>query len=122
MSQQVFSGATQKLSTWHPQGIPLDEFERKALRALCIQAVFSKWNNERQPTDLREINAFVRDKIKEKQKLGEWPFTSYRGKRTIDRRVNEAACGAFSEDGIARIVAVTAGIYQPNPQLFEGLT
>ena len=122
MSQQVFSGATQKLSTWHPQGIPLDEFERKALRALCIQAVFSKWNNKRQPTDLREINAFVRDKIKEKQKLGEWPFTSYRGKRTIDRRVNEAACGAFSEDGIARIVAVTAGIYQPNPQLFEGLT
>lgn len=121
MSQMSLSGATEKLSTWKPQRIP-DEFERKALRELCIQAVFWKWANKRCPTDLNEINAFVRAKIREKRKLGEWPFPDYRGKRTIDRRVNEAACPSFSEDGVAKIVAVTAGIYQPNPKLFEGFS
>ncbi len=122
MTQTALCGATEKLPCWRPQGIPLDDFERKALRALCIQAVFSTWNNEHRATQLSEIYRFVKAKIREKQSLGEWPFSSYRGKRTIDRRVNEAACGAFSENGVARIVAVTAGLYQPNPELFEGLS
>lgn len=121
MTQAVLSGSTEKLPCWRPQGIPLDDFERKALRALCIQAVFSTWYQEHRPTQLSEIYRFVKAKIREKLAAREWPFSEYRGKRTIDRRVNEAACGAFSENGVARIVAVTAGVYQPNPELFEGL-
>ena len=120
-SQAASSGATKKLPSWRPQGIPLDEDERKALRALCTQAVFSTWYQEHRPTQLSEIYRFVKAKITEKSAAREWPFSEYRGKRTIDRRVNEAACGAYSEDGVARIVAVTAGVYQPNPELFGGL-
>ena len=121
LTQTALSGATQKLPSWRHQGIPADEFELKALRALCIQAVFSTWYQEHRPTQLSEIYRFVKAKIREKLALGEWPFSAYRDKRTIDRRVNEAACGAFSENGVAKIVAVTAGVYQPNPELFEAL-
>jgi len=33
--------------------------------------------------------------------------------------VNEAASPLYYEDGVPKIVAVTSGIYQPNPVLFE---
>jgi len=36
----------------------MDEFERKAYRELCIQAVFSIWNQEKQPAHLGEIYHF----------------------------------------------------------------
>ena len=119
MTQQVLSGATEKLPSWRPQGIPLDEPERNAYRQLCIQAVFSIWAQEHRPAHLNEIYRFVRARIKDKIADREWPFSPYRGKRTVDRRVNEAASPAFYEDGVPKIVAVTSGIYQPNPFLFE---
>lgn len=105
MIQETLSGATEKLPSWRPQGIPLDEQEREALRQLCIEAVFSIWNREQRPAHLSEIWQMVRSK-------------TTHGKRTVDRRVNEAASPLFSGP-IPKIVAVTSGIYQPNPRLFE---
>jgi len=117
--QNVLSGATKKLQSWRPQGIPLDEAERAAYRQLAVEAVYSIWNREGRPAQLSEICRLVRRKVKEKIAADEWPFRSYRSKRTIDRRVNEAASSQFSKDGVPKIVAVTSGVYQPNPTLFE---
>jgi len=33
--------------------------------------------------------------------------------------VNEAASQLYAVDGVPKIVAVTSGIYQPNPALFN---
>jgi len=117
--QQTLSGATTKLPSWRPQGIPLDEPEKQAYRQLAIEAVFCIWNQEHRPAQLAEICRIIRQKIRDKLDAKEWPFTPYRSKRTIDRRVNEAACTLFAENGIPKIVAVTSGIYQVNPALFE---
>jgi len=116
------NGATAKLPTRRPQCIPMDEFERKAYRELCIQAVFSIWNQEKRPAHLGEIYHFVQERVKEKIAAREWPFSPYRGKRCVEVRgwrVNEAASPLYYEDGVPKIVAVTSGIYQPNPVLFE---
>lgn len=116
--QQILSGATMKLPSWRPQGIPLDEPEKQAYRQLAIEATFSIWNQEYRPCNLAEICRTIRLKIREKLDAHEWPFTPWRSKRTIDRRVNEAASPQFYADGIPKIVATSAGLYQPNPILF----
>jgi len=116
--QQTLSGATTKLPSWRPQGIPLDEPEKASYRQLAVEAVFCIWNQQHRPAQLAEICRIIRQKIRDKLDAGEWPFTQWRSKRSIDRRVNEAASQQFSQ-GIPKIVAVTAGIYQPNPILFE---
>lgn len=105
MTQQSLTGATEKLPSWRAQGIPLDEAEREHLRQLCIEAVFSIWNRERRPAQLTEIWNIVKVK-------------THHGKRTVDRRVNEAASPLFG-GAVPRIVAVTSGVYQPNPKLFN---
>ncbi len=114
------SGLTVKLMTWAPQSIPGDEFELKAYRELCKQAVFSVWNQEHRPTNLKEIFNYVYHYVKEAIENNEWPYAKFvRSKRYVDRRVNEVASTLYSENGIVKIVSVTAGIYQPSPQLFE---
>ena len=105
MTQQPLSGATQKLLSWRPQGIPLDEAEREALRQLCIEAVFSIWNQEHRPAQLTEIWNIVKPK-------------THHSKRTVDRRVNEVASSLYS-GAMPKVVSVTAGVYMPNPVLFE---
>lgn len=112
------SGKTEKLPSWRPQGIPMDEPERAAYRQLAVEAVFSVWNEEHRPAQLKEIYIKVQEKIQTLSTLGQWPY-HYRSKRSIDRRVNEAASPAYCEGKSPRIVAVTAGIYQPCPALFE---
>lgn len=60
----------------------------------------------------------VQDKIRMLKTTGRWGW-KIPGKRTIDRRVNEAADPRFYDDGVPKIVAVTAGVYAPNAQLFK---
>ncbi|MBT0160695.1 hypothetical protein G4O51_12015 [Candidatus Bathyarchaeota archaeon A05DMB-2] len=118
MTQQTLfrSSVTTKLPTYvPPSGAPLSEEEQQAIRKLCVQAVFSVWNRERRPASLSEIFAFVRSKMLDPS----YPF-SVRSKRTVDRRVNEAASPDFYADNVAKIACVSPGIYQPNPKLFEG--
>ena len=115
----TISGATEKLATWSPQGIPIDEFECAAYRDLAVAAVFSVWNQYGRPTNLGEIYKFIKARIVEKVAEGTWEFTPFcRSKRTVDRRVNEASSPKFYHDGTPKIVAVTAGVYQVNPKLF----
>jgi hypothetical protein len=105
---QTTLGCTVKLATWQPQLIPLSEQERDWIRQVIVEAVFSIWNTEHRPTNLQEIfNIYVEKCKKEKVRI--------RKKRTVDRRVNEAASLEFG----ARIVSNTSGMYQPNPRLFE---
>jgi len=120
MSQQAsLSGATTKLATWHPQGILSDEFELAAYREIAKQAVFSKWSEKHRATDLREIYAFATAHVSKRIRKREWPHSQFvRSKQFVDRRVNEAANQRYAVDGVPKIVAVTSGIYQPNPKLF----
>lgn len=101
---------TVKLPTYQRQLIPVSEAEGEELRRIVVRAVFSVWNREGRPTDLREIYRFYQLHAPEDKPL--W------SKRTIDRRVNEAASPLYAENGVPKIVAVTAGIYQVNPRLF----
>lgn len=93
----------------------MDDDERAVYRQLAVEAVYAIWNREHRPTHLSEIYPIVRQKIKELIATGKWQYKAFRSKRSVDRRVNEAASEKF---GFPRIVAVTAGIYQPNMELF----
>lgn len=117
MAQQTLfrSSVTKKLPTYTPpSGAPMSEEEQTLIRKLCVQAVFSVWNTEKRPTNLGEIYQFVRSRMKAK----DYPY-NVRSKRTVDRRVNEAASPDFYEDNLAKIACVSPGIYQPNPELFN---
>jgi hypothetical protein len=102
------SGITVKLATWSRQNIPAREDELEAIRKVCVKGVYEISYRTKKPVSLQEIYNYVRREI-ESDKTWRW---QPRGKRTIDRRVNEAAstkCYA-----VPPIVAVTAGFYQPN--------
>jgi hypothetical protein len=110
--------ATVKLPTWQPQLIPVSEEERLEIIRIVCEAVWSVWKLEHRPTNLQEIYDFYKAKRQALHKQGKWKYI-FRGKRTVDRRVNECASNEYG----AVIVAVTSGIYQPNPELvdlFEG--
>lgn len=110
---------TEKLDGWQPQPKP-DEEMCKRLRQYIVEAVFARWNDKIKPSTLVSIFYRVNDRISKERTLGRWPREwKNPGKRTIDRRVNEAADPRFYEDRVPKIVAVTAGEYQPNPKLFE---
>jgi len=98
---------TVKLPTYRKQIVPVTEKEAQQIRDIVTRAVFSVWNLEGRPTDLAEVYRFYRTHLPESAKVV-W------SKRTVDRRVEEAAT---PEHG-AKIVCVTAGIYQVNPELF----
>ncbi len=72
---------------------------------------------------VREIVRGVQDRVYDAIDEGVWPFGSFaRGKRTVDRRVNEAAAPDFCEGNVALLICVSPGIYQPNPAVLgEGL-
>ena len=110
---------TVKLPGWTPQGPPENMQCLMELRALVVQAVFAKWNKEGKPSSLLSIFYRVQDRTRELKATGRWPW-KIPGKRTIDRRVNEAADPRFYDDRVPKIVAVKAGLYQPNPTLFGG--
>ena len=103
--------STVKLDGWKPQQIPLEDEERKALQDLCVIAVQKVWANWRRPANLDEINRIVQAALVELRLTKEWRWSLDYAKRTVDRRVNEAASGEAP-----RIVAVTAGVYQPNEE------
>lgn len=116
VQQTLFrSSVTTKLPTYkEPSGAPMSEEEQQLIRQLCVEAVFSVWNREHRATDLEEIFWFVQDKMKGKS----YPYQP-RSKRTVDRRVNEAASPDYYEDNRAKIACVMPGVYQPNPALFN---
>jgi len=112
---------TQKLSTWQPQNIPMSEDECEQYRVLIRQSIFASWRNKSRASTLQEIYLDVVCRVRELIETGDWnlDFAQYpRSKRTIDRRVNEVASPKFYPHGIVMVVAVSSGIYCPNPELF----
>jgi len=101
------------------------EFSQKYLetiRSLVVQSVYSRWNQSKQPSTLLQIYRDVSKKIRELIKTGRWPRNwKVPGKRTIDRRVNEAADHRFWP-GRTPIIAIKAGLYMVNPLCFDGET
>lgn len=86
---------------------------------MAVEAVFAVWNEYRLPANLEDIYHLVKVKISKAKELKTWKWGTP-SKRTIDRRVSDAADPKFYEvSGVPKIVAVTAGIYRPNPILFE---
>ena len=76
------------------------------------------------PATLLNIFYRVGDQIAMLREICEWPFQGWSpSKRTTDRRVNEAADPRFYENGVPKIVAVTAGVYCPNvPEIVKAVT
>ena len=91
------------------------------LREMASQFVFGVWNEERRACSLNEIWRGVCARIRQRQADNDWPKIWVAPiKRTMDRRVNEAADVRFSEDGVTTpIICTKAGWYQANPALFE---
>jgi hypothetical protein len=135
------SSITTKLPTYHaPAGAPMTEEEQQAYREIIVDFVYITWHKLHRPVSLQEIyfgiNIFkngvlqeriqgVRERVKSRIDNEWWPYSCFvqgkrivRGKRTVDRRVNEAASPDFYTDNKARICAVTQGIYCVNPALF----
>jgi len=144
VSQRLLSGGdvfprssvTVKLSTYRaPSGAPMGEEEQQAYRALIVDVVFIAWRRLHRPICLWEIcfgvDVFknglgqerlqgVQERVQSRIDNDLWPFARFaRSKRTVDRRVNDAASPEYYEDHKARIVCVTPGVYQPNPALFK---
>jgi hypothetical protein len=121
------SEATFKLQGWQAQGRPRECGEVKAYRQLIREVIFSVYFKKRailsakgmfaQPVSLGEIYLEVRSRILQLRNCGMWPYRVH-GKRWVDRRVNECACSKYYDGGIAKIVSVTAGKYEPNQALF----
>lgn len=118
MSQKM-SSPTQKLETWQPQKIPMSDGECEEYRVLCRQSIFARWRNKSQASTLQDIYGDVVRRVKERINAGDWPYDPFvRSKRSIDRRVNETAEAKYYPKKIVMVVAVSAGLYAPNPSLF----
>lgn len=84
------------------------------MRQIVVESVFALHLANAQPCTLADIYKQSQQKVMTKRDGYTWTWP-YRHKRTWDRRVNEAA----SREHGARIVAVKAGVYKPNPALFK---
>ena len=133
------SSVTSKLPTYRaPAGAPMGEDEQQAYRDLIVDIVFIAWRRVHRAVCLDEIFfgfprlergvqqewiQGVRERVQSRIDHDLWPYARFpRGKRTVDRRVNDAASPDFYDDNVSRIVLVDPGIYQPNPVFFgEGL-
>lgn len=126
-----------KLPTYRaPSGAPMSEAEQVQYRRLAFAVVFEAWRKLKRPVDLneifwgvfewksgvkhREIVQGVQSRVQASICEGVWVFADFpRSKRTVDRRVNEAASPDYCENNVAKLVCVSPGIYQPNPVLLS---
>ena len=106
---------SKKLDGWTAQGQP-DEDMCTFLRQMIVEAVFSIYYQYKLSSSLQEIYNLVLVKISKANQLGKWKWHTP-SKRTIDRRVSDAADPKFYEDGVPKIVAVKAGVYTVNPAM-----
>lgn len=104
---------TVKLDTYQPSQKPSEDY-CQVLRDLAVQAVFAYWHERHKPIHIRLVEKKVLHELWRRKVRRRW-LGPYPSKRTIERRIQEAAT---KEHG-AKIVNVTAGYYRPNPNLFE---
>lgn len=131
------SERTLKLPGWKPQGRPKENEDMIFHRRFLTIIIFGLFNRKKemldkmgmppQPISLREIYLEYESRremywsmkswIFDGKTYHRWPF-KWHQKRWIDRRVNEIATPKYAEDGKPKIVAATAGFYEPSPELF----
>lgn len=120
------SEATVKISGWKPQGKPDNEDELSFYRKLVVEAVYGLSFAKKQAfgmdcsVSLEEIFTEVEHKLFYLEMCRALKYAK-RGKRYVDRRVNESACAKFYGDGVPKIVAATAGFYVVNTKRLEVL-
>ncbi len=122
------SEATFKVSGWRSQGRPAESGELRAYRQLIRESIFAVYRRKKeilagkgmpaQPVSLGEVYLEVRSRVAQLRSCGCWLYRVH-GKRWLDRRVNECACPKYYEDGVPKVVSVSAGLYWPNPILFR---
>jgi len=123
MSERTF-----KAEGWMPQGKPKEGRELTESRQLIREVIFSlhrqktqilaKMSMPPQPVNLNQIYLEICSRIAIKHSCHSWPYPHHE-KRWWDRRVNESACGTYAVDGVPKIIAASAGLYEPNKALFE---
>jgi hypothetical protein len=110
----------------------MPEEEMQAYRELIADFVFIAWRKLQRPVSLDEIydgaasfkNGVAQDgimgvhaRVQSRIDNELWPYAKFpRSKRTVDRRVNEAAADQYCPDNISYLACVNPGVYQPNPR------
>lgn len=122
MSERTF-----KAAGWQPQARPKEGRELTESRQLIREVVFSlhrqkaeilaKMGMPPQPVSLAQIHLEVCSRIAIKRSCHSWPYPHHE-KRWWDRRVNECACSKYADGGVPKILAASAGLYEPNKALF----
>jgi len=110
----------------------LDQPDKLRLyQQLVIESVYGYWSEHGRPAGLKDIEARFREKARILTADNKWPYEPVEKiqKRTIDRRVNEAASlnpleNYFLVDSrMPRIVRVEINghdsFYKPNPALYD---
>jgi len=111
-----------------PSYLP-DFFEKKdyikALQILVVESIRGYFSEYQRGAGLDDIYSRVLEKIRVLRQDEEWPHDwKTPRKRTVDRRVNEVASvnpaeNLVMENGVSYVIALKAGLYCPNPALFE---
>jgi len=105
---------TLKLEGWQPTKPPSKQ-ESLAHIDLINRIVTAKYKKRVQSVSLLQIYLEYKTLVLDEDgKVRKWWPWKVHGKRWLDRRVNEAADPRFYVDGVPRLVAATAGRYQPN--------
>lgn len=116
------SERTSKLSSWSPYARPAENDDTKFHRKMIREIVFGLFHQKKdmlaqmgmpsQPISLYEIWLEYQSRRGQLIAMKLWKFPRH-SKRWLDRRVNECACPKYYENGTPKIVAVTAGLYEP---------
>jgi hypothetical protein len=122
------SEKTLKLEGWAPQAKPSEDNDMLYHRQLIVEIIYGLWFRKKeilakmgmppQPISLLEIYREYQSRVAMLQSIKEWKWAVH-SKRWLDRRVNECACCKYYLDGVPKIVAATAGKYEPNPQIVK---
>jgi len=114
--EQLQSALRQGSAVTPRQPPPSDNRYMELIRTHAVRAVYAIWNLQGVHADLWMIYNRVRDTLfMDHEFKKDWVPPS---KRTVDRRVNEAADSRFADP--TPIIAVKAGLYIPNPIHFDG--
>jgi len=129
---------TVKLEGYQPTGPPEEGSEVQWWREWLVRIIFGLWKEKKdilakrgwtaRPIHQKEVLREVKRRVamlKEEKLWGtckEYRYSKMRGHNWIERRVNECATEEFgpkTDEGVLKIVNVTAGLYAPNPELFK---
>jgi len=125
MANQILT-AVKKGSAKSPSYSP--EFLRdpqyiKTIRNLCVEAIYSHWNQKKEPSTLVQVYYSVERKIQEMVNNNQWNTLVWKipGRKTVDRRTEETAAAKHWPKE-PPCLCIRAGLYCPNPALFDGET